>query len=261
MPAHSEIVEALSLHNMFHHYGSADPFGVDPTKVLSGQFWIDTTDPAEPLLMLRNEDNDAWLPLGGGGGGGGSYDDEDAYNAIAAALIDSTTVSWNKNGVDNELEAIVSSEYFRDLMAQFVTAGNRIVKTHDDGGDTLTIAVATETRALEVGIDGGGVAITTGVKRGFMVPYGCTISRVYAFCDPSATIVVDIWKDTYANHPPTDADSITASAPVTITAGTKSLDSTLTGWTTALSARDILWFNVDSNNTATWVLIVIEVTL
>jgi len=64
--------------------------------------------------------------------------------------------------------------------------------------------------------------------------------------DQSGSIVVDIWKDTYASFPPTDGDSITAAAPPTITTAQKSQDSTLTGWTKALSAGDILAFNVDS---------------
>jgi hypothetical protein len=78
------------------------------------------------------------------------------------------------------------------------------------------------------------------------IPYDCTITGVYLLADQSGSIVVDIWKDTYANFPPTDVDSITASAPPTITTATKSYDSTLTDWTTSLSQGDILRFNVDS---------------
>lgn len=96
-------------------------------------------------------------------------------------------------------------------------------------------------------IDGGGSAITTGVK-GDMgpIPFACIIVEATMLADQSGSIVVDIWKDTYANFPPTDADSITASAPPTISTAEKSQDSTLTGWTTAIAAGDILRFNVDS---------------
>ena len=52
-------------------------------------------------------------------------------------------------------------------------------------------------------------------------------------------------------RPPTPADSITASAKPTISSGTKQQDSTLTGWTTSISAGDILRFNVDSITTIT----------
>jgi len=68
------------------------------------------------------------------------------------------------------------------------------------------------------------------------------------------------WNATYALFPPADIDSITASAPPTISAAQKSQDSTLTGWTTAIAAGDILAFNVDSCATITRVTISIRVT-
>jgi len=77
--------------------------------------------------------------------------------------------------------------------------------------------------------------------------------------DQSGSIVVDIWKDTYANFPPTDADTITASAPPTISSAQKSQDAILTGWTKAISAGNILAFNVDSCTTITRVTISLKV--
>lgn len=96
-------------------------------------------------------------------------------------------------------------------------------------------------------IDGGGAAITTGIK-GDIGPFAfaCTIEDVSLLADQSGSIVVDIWKDSYANFPPTAADSITAAAKPTISAAVKSQDTTLTGWTTAIAIGDILRFNVDS---------------
>jgi hypothetical protein len=79
-----------------------------------------------------------------------------------------------------------------------------------------------------------------------VVPFDCTITGVTLLADVSGDLVVDIWRDSYADFPPVDGDSITASAPPTITSATKSQDTTLTGWTTALSVGDILRFNVDS---------------
>jgi len=108
-------------------------------------------------------------------------------------------------------------------------------------------------------IDGGGSAITTGQKGHLEIPFACTIQRVTMLADQSGSIVVDIWKDTYANFPPTDADSITASAPPTISSAQKSQDSTLTGWTKSISSGDILAFNVDSCATITRVTISLKV--
>lgn len=92
-----------------------------------------------------------------------------------------------------------------------------------------------------------------------VVPFDCTITGVTLLADTSGSIVVDIWKDTYANFPPTDADSITASAVPTISSATKSQDTTLTGWTTAVSAGDILRFNVDSVTDVTQVTIALSI--
>lgn len=108
-------------------------------------------------------------------------------------------------------------------------------------------------------IDGGGSAITTGEKGHLEIPFACTIQQVTMLADQSGSIVVDIWKDTYANFPPTDADSITASAPPTISTAQKAQDATLTGWTTAIAAGDVLAFNVDSAATITRVIISLKV--
>jgi hypothetical protein len=108
-------------------------------------------------------------------------------------------------------------------------------------------------------IDGGGSAITTGQKGHLEIPFAGTIKQVTMLADASGSIVVDIWKDTYANFPPTDADSITASAPPTISSAQKSQDATLTGWTTAIAAGDILAFNVDSCTTIKRVTISLKV--
>lgn len=108
-------------------------------------------------------------------------------------------------------------------------------------------------------IDGAGSSISTGVKGFVEVPFACTILAATLLADQSGSIVVDVWKDTYANYPPTDADTITSATPPTITTATKSQNSTLTAWTTAISAGDILGFNVDSCTTITRVTVSLKV--
>ena len=121
------------------------------------------------------------------------------------------------------------------------------------------IVTTDKTSSIEFVIDGGGSVITTGIKGDLEIPFAGTITGVSLLADQSGSIVVDIWKDTYANYPPTDADSITAAAPPTISTATKSQDLTLTGWTTALSVGDILRLNVDSATTLTRVLVSLKV--
>jgi hypothetical protein len=114
--------------------------------------------------------------------------------------------------------------------------------------------------AIEFIIDGGGSAITTGVKGDLEVPFSCTINRATLLADQSGSIVIDIWKDTYANYPPTVADTITASAKPTLSTAIKSQDATLTGWTTTITAGNTLRFNVDSITTCTRVTLSLKVT-
>jgi len=65
----------------------------------------------------------------------------------------------------------------------------------------------------------------------------------------------------YANFPPTNTQTITSATPPTIAAtGKKSEDSTLSSWTVAIAADDILAFNVDSCATIQRVTISLKVT-
>lgn len=123
------------------------------------------------------------------------------------------------------------------------------------GNKFASISAACRTVAIPFIIDGGGSAITTGIKGDLEIPFACTITAVRTLLDQSGSIVVDIWKDTYANYPPTVADTITASAKPTVTTATKSEDATLTGWTTSVTAGSILRYNVDSITTATRALV------
>lgn len=114
-------------------------------------------------------------------------------------------------------------------------------------------------RTITFIIDGGGATITTGLKGYLEIPFACTIQQWTLLADQSGSIVVDLWKDTYANYPPVVGDVITASAKPTITTATKGQSSTLTGWTTAIAAGDILAFNVNSVTTCQRVTISIKV--
>lgn len=100
--------------------------------------------------------------------------------------------------------------------------------------------------AIEVVLDGGGSAITTGVKGYMEVPFDCVVTAWRIVADQSGDIVVDVWKDAYANFPPTVADTIAGSEKPTLSGVQKNEDSNLTTWTTALTDGDWLGFNVDS---------------
>lgn len=115
--------------------------------------------------------------------------------------------------------------------------------------------VASAEAAIEVTIDGGGAEITDGVKLDVEVPFTFLIDTMTIVADQAGSIVVDIWQDTYANYPPTDADSITAAAPPTLAAAIKARDAVLTDWILTLDKGSTLRINVDSCTTITRVTI------
>ena len=129
-----------------------------------------------------------------------------------------------------------------------------------DGGATTLHSHAVMVQTVNFVIDGGGSAITTGVKGDLVIDYACTINSATLLADQSGSIVIDIWKDTYANFPPTVADTITASAKPTLSGAQKSQDTTLTGWTTSIAAGETLRFNVDSVATVQRVTLSLKVT-
>jgi len=104
-----------------------------------------------------------------------------------------------------------------------------------------------------------GAPISTGIKADFLVPFSGTISRVTLMGDQTGSIVIDIWKDTFANYPPTVADTITASAKPTISGGLSYQDAVLTGWNTTITAGDTLRINVDSVATFTRLTLALDV--
>jgi hypothetical protein len=112
--------------------------------------------------------------------------------------------------------------------------------------------------------DGAGFQITTGTaladvpvrfERGGTITKATVLTR-----GGTGSCVIDVWKDTYANYPPTIADTITASAKPTVSAGIKSQDSTLTGWNTTVSAGDVMIFKLESSSVFTFVEVRLEVT-
>lgn len=109
-------------------------------------------------------------------------------------------------------------------------------------------------------IDGGGSAITTGEKGHLEIPFACTITGWTILADQSGSIVIDVWKDTYANFPPLDADSIAGTELPTLSSAQKNQDLALGSWTTAVTAGDILAYNVDSVATVERITLSIRAT-
>jgi len=193
------------------------------------------------------------------------------FQALDATLTALAAANWAANAlpIGTGADTLSQTAFAASTFPARASSGNLVAKTITDYAltvlDDTDAATARATLGVAVSsinfvIDGGGAVLTTGVKGDLIVDFACTINSVTLLADQSGSVVVNIWKDTYANYPPVVGDKITASAPPTITTATKSQDATLTGWTTAITAGDTLRFNVDSVTTIQRVTLTLKVT-
>lgn len=160
------------------------------------------------------------------------------HSAIEKTLLDAKGDIVAASAADTPVRVPVGSAG-QALVADSTQAAG--VKWKTVGGDV----------ACQVLIDGGGNAITTGVKLDVIVPFNVTLKQHIMIAGTSGSIVLDLWKCTYAQYDdgtthPVVGDSICASAKPTISSAVKAKDSTLTGWTKSWAKEDVVRINVDS---------------
>lgn len=232
--------------------------------------------------LTRNTETTQVLVQGGGGGGVPPTSQGDLLVGTASGLTtlpkDTNSTRYLANtGSANQPkwdQVNLTNGVTGDLPLSNLagaTAGDKLLGRDTGAGDweELSIGSAFEVtsatlrvkKVIGLVVDGGGSVIQPGIKGDVRIPWDAIITKWTLLADVSGSIVIDIWKDTLANYPPTNAGSITASAPPTLSAEVAAEDSTLTGWTTSISAGDVLRFNVDSASTVTRVTLIIEVTL
>jgi hypothetical protein len=199
------------------------------------------------------------LPTTGGGTGLASFTANGAVYASSTSALTTGTLPTASGGtglITYTAGDIVYSSATNTLGKLAIgTAGQALVV---NSGATAP-AWTTQNSSITFIIDGGGVAISAGIKGDLTIPFNCTITEWTLLCDQSGSIVVDIWKDVYANYPPTVANTITASAKPTVTTSVKNQSTTLTGWTATITAGDTLRFNVNSATTVQRVTLSLKV--
>lgn len=184
---------------------------------------------------------------------------ESEYGTDIAAI--NASLSGKQNS-DATLTALASYDS-NGILVQTATntfIGRTIVGTADqitvnDGSGVSanpTISLATNAKRVQFGItiDGGGAVITTGVKGYLRVPVAMTITGWEITADQSGSTVIDVWKDTYANYPPTVADAIFTTKPtLSSVIKNQNLAPTFVGAGATVAAGDYIAFNVDSATT------------
>jgi len=109
--------------------------------------------------------------------------------------------------------------------------------------------------AQRIGDDG---FLAAGFQQYVIIPYACTIKSWRIVSDVSGSVVVDIWKRA-GTVPPDDTYSITGAEKPTLSSAQVASDTTLTTWTTSVSADDIIGWNIDSVSGINNFVITIEV--
>ncbi|MGD9724876.1 MAG: hypothetical protein AB7V39_00510 [Nitrospiraceae bacterium] len=160
------------------------------------------------------------------------------------------TTATSHAGAD-DVFCVVAAEHHNALRTALQATQQTIIDRLGPGS-----SAEIRNRQLTVVFDGLGSVVSTGPKQVYLrVPYNMTITGWELVADQTGSIVVDIWKDTYANFPPTVADTITGSEKPTLVGQLKNQDLSLTSFSTNLTAGDYLEFNVDSASTVTKVIL------
>jgi hypothetical protein len=135
----------------------------------------------------------------------------------------------------------------------------RILSTNGSGGtysmDLFPETIGSNNMIRDFGTSFGdtqGPALTSGSVVYFTVPYACTIQAWNISVD-GGTATLDIWKIATGTAIPTVTNTITASALPAISSGTSIHSTTLTGWTTSVSANDIFGLQLKTVATAKYV--------
>lgn len=125
---------------------------------------------------------------------------------------------------------------------------------HDSSG-------ITKERLLQLSLWTTGQVVGPGFKRySPPMPFPGTITGWDVVADQVGSIVVDVWKDTWANFPPTVADTITGTEKPTLSSEQNAQNLALTDWTTDVAVGDVFAFYVDSASTIEKVLVSVRIT-
>jgi len=189
-------------------------------------------------------------------------------NALTASyIVTAQTASYVLNAVSSSFAstASIATSSSYALSASFAPTNTTGSFTGSFTGSLLGTASFSsntftnlKTTRFEMGVSSTS-AITTGAKGRKTVGYNGTIVGWSLVTDQNTTITLDIWKAN--NAIPTVANSITGSAPISLTSAQLGSSTTLTGWNTSVSNNDVFIVSVNSNNNATYFSLDLDIVL
>lgn len=107
---------------------------------------------------------------------------------------------------------------------------------------------------------GGGVPPSTGVEQDVVLPFTGTLTEWQIAADQVGSATIDVWMAAWASYPPTSANDITGGNPPALASAASAESTSLTGWTTAITAGDVMRFQLAAVATVTRVLLVLTYT-
>lgn len=157
-----------------------------------------------------------------------------------------TTTTRKKVATYDDSSGATGDIYYRDSSGYFrrLAIGS--------ANDVLTVsgglpAWSDEPRHTPTAVWGDNVntaSVVTGTVSYVRVPYSGTITSWHVVANTAITCTLDVWK---ANGTvPTNANTITASAKPSLSSSATAASSTLTGWTTSVSAGDVFGFELEA---------------
>lgn len=238
-----------------HSHGAATTTEAGFVPVLSG----------DPATFLAGDGT--WLAGGSGGGvptsrtitgtspitGGGDLTANRTLGFDQTVALDNNArVAVRKNSA-----GAVSTRRRLNL----IEGSNVTVTVTDDAGAEEVDVVISGTAPKRVAgavFDGQGSPPTAGSVAFIVVPFSGTIDQWHIVADTSGSCVVDVWKA--AGSVPTDADRIAGTEKPTLSAAQLASDTSLTTWSTlAVTAGDVLGFELESAATLTRVAVEVRI--
>lgn len=163
-----------------------------------------------------------------------------AVHAHAASDITSGILTTARGGTGSDFSVTGGpGQYLKQ-----VAAGANVTT-----GNILSSDLPANARLGSIGFvaDGGGSALTSGITSYVQVPYDCTITGWTMLADTPGSATVDVWRGQFTTFPHSAANSITGtSGGAVLTNAVKSTSAVLAGWTTQVSAGDIVTFSLGS---------------
>jgi hypothetical protein len=228
------LIESAVTRGEYAFAAATDGTAYSSSTAAAGAFgrFVDSADVANGDPYARVQ-----LPLTAAVGGGGG-----TFGTPALTLSTTNAAGSASTGVRTDATVAVFdttapvTQAFGDSAAAG-SAGKAARRDHRHGmpsGDgTLTVVVNNPAAGVVVDVE---------------MPFAGSWQSWRVFNDSAGSIQYDVWRDTYANFPPTVADTISGTDKPKTTSAAKAESTSLTGWTTPFSAGEVIRVNVDSTS-------------